>query len=159
MKFTFNERPSKGDQGKFELLEPGFYTLTILETYTENQEGKPYKTKAGIDYIRVVCVEKESGLRIFHQVYLDAGQSVKVWYFLKAIGLEPTSHEVDINPAEWIGRMFRGKVIKRTDNEGVERNAIQTCNPLPGEQPEEKNPEPEPKKTWADEDEDEDVPF
>lgn len=159
MKFTFSEQPSDNDKGKFELLEPGFYSLTILETHTENQEGKPYKTKAGIDFVRVVCCEKESGLRISHLVYLDAGQSVKVWYFLKAIGLEPTSEEVDINPNEWVGRMFRGKVGKRTDNEGVERNNILTCNPLPGEQPEEKNPEPEKKKAWIDEDEDEDVPF
>ena len=158
MKFTFSEKPSD-DSGSYELLDPGFYTFTILDAFTTNQDGKPYKTQAGIDFVRVVCCEKESGLRVSHFVFLDKAQSVKLWYFLKAVGQEPKSDEVEINPEKWVGVMFRGKVVKKEDKTGKEINQIVTCNPLPGEQPEQKDPEPEKKKTWADEDEDEDVPF
>jgi len=159
MKFTFNETPSE-DSGSFELLDPGNYTLTILGAYTENKEGKKYVKNDGTFFIRVSCVEKESGLRINHFVFLDPGQSKKVYYFLKAIGLEPTGLEVDIDPQQWIGRMFRGKVDKKIGNDGIERNVIVTSNPIPGEQPEPKDPEPPKKKTWGDDgQDDEDVPF
>ena len=158
MKFKFNETPS-GDSGSFELLEPGNYSLTISGAYTENKEGKKYIKQDGTEFIRVSCVEKESGLRINHFVFLDSGQSKKVYYFLKAIDLEPTGHEVDIDPQQWVGRMFRGKIDKKTGNDGIERNVILTCNPIPGEQPEPKDPEPVKKNTWGDLDEDDDVPF
>lgn len=158
MKFTFNETPS--DSGSFELLEPGNYSFTIMGSFTENKEGKPYVKQDGTKFIRVSCCEKDSGLRINHFVFLDPGQSKKVYFFLKAIGLEPSGNEVDIDPEEWVGKMFRGNVVKKEDKTGEMRNNIISCNPIPGEQPEPKDPEPEQKKkTWGDDEEDEDVPF
>lgn len=151
MRFKFNEQPS-GDK-PFEVLKPGFYTFNILETYMENKDGQKYITSEGVEFIRVVCFEKESGLRLSHFVFLDAEQSKKVYYFLTAIGLEPTSHEVEINPTEWVGRLFRGKV----DINKEDKNVIRACFPIPGEQPETHKPKPEPEPSQIDEDED--VPF
>ena len=155
MKFKFNEQPT-GEQEHYEVLQPGFYTFHILDTYTENKEGKKYITGEGVEFIRVVCVEKESGLRLSHFVFLDSGQSKKVYYFLTAIGLEPKAEEVEIVPEDWVGRLFRGKV----DINKEDKNVIRACYPIPGKQPETKEPKPEPESESRGVDLfDEDVPF
>ena len=150
MKFTINKNGNE-DEG-YELLDPATYTFTILEVNETDDEGEPFIARTGIQYIKVKCCEKESGLRLTHCIFLDPERSLKVYHFLTAIDLEPeVGQEIDIDTQKWIHRMFRGKVeIRNGRNQIVAVFGFSQTAPEPTEK--------EIEFESDDEDED-DVPF
>ena len=109
MKFTISKQDD-GDGG-YEILEPNTYTFTILGVDTQDDYGEPFVARTGVQYVKVKACEKETGLRLTHCIFLDPQKSKKVYYFLKAIGLEPVvGEEIELNFEDWTSRMFRGKV-------------------------------------------------
>ena len=155
-KFTFGNDNDSNDPGDFELLDPAWYTFTIIGAFESDPDGNKFVARTGTPFIKVKCVEKETGIRLTHCVFLDPEKTKKVFYFLTAIGLPPQAGEVDIDPSQWTSRMFRGKVEIKNG-----RNNIVLANPIPSEQPDPTDDLVEYKQptTTPDPELSEDVPF
>ena len=58
MKFTFPDSNKSNDPGDYELLDPAWYTFTILGAFESDPDGNKFIASTGTPYIKVKCVEK-----------------------------------------------------------------------------------------------------
>lgn len=117
------------DPDSSQLVAPeGVYTLQIKTATDTSKEGHLLKTKNGDPYVKVKCEINNGefkGTPVWHNITFlpaekkGAGMAIK---WLKTIG-EPWEGEFDVMPDNWVGHIFKAKLIVDT-YEGKSRNEI-----------------------------------
>ena len=108
-----------------EILEPGWYDFTVAHVYVTDRDGNPLKSKTGTPFIKVVCHEDESGVAIYHLLFLEPENAKKISAFLWACQVAVREgQDIEINAATFSGSSFRGKVDANPGFDGVHRNRI-----------------------------------
>ena len=121
MRITY-QKPTDQPQ---EILEPGWYDFTVAQVYDTDRDGNPLKSKTGTPFIKVVCHEDESGVAIYHLLFLEPDNAKKISAFLWACQVEvEEGHDIEINAATFNGSSFRGRVDTNSGFDGVHRNRI-----------------------------------
>ena len=108
-----------------EMLAPGWYNFTIAQVYDTDRDGKALETKNGTPFLKVVCLEDDSGKSIYHLLFLESDNAKKISAFLWACQVEVQhGDEVEITAATFKDKTFRGRVETNPGFDGVHRNRI-----------------------------------
>ncbi len=113
VKRTMNLPNDEPEQRKFELPSEGEHQFQIVDLWTD-------KTDDNIIIVKLEVSEgEELGRSILHRINLDSEWKgfFLTRLFLKAIG-EPYKGEVEVEPDNWIGRVFYATIIHNVGNNG-----------------------------------------
>ena len=125
MSFQINyQQPNSAEKSR-ELLEPGWYTLEVVNAYETDQEGKPLLTRTGTPFVKLFCQDEKSETVILHLLFLDEDNARRISALLFACRIEVSDGDrVEISATTFMGCRFRGKVEIEVGKDLERRNKI-----------------------------------
>ena len=125
-----------GPEGKeWEILSPGWYNFKVITVYDTDRDGNPLVSRNGQSYLKLVCIEGESGVSILHFLFLAEENAHKISALIHACRLAvEDGQQLVINCETFLGAEFRGRVDANTGFDGIFRNRIIRVNPLVAEE-------------------------
>ena len=110
MKMMF-QKPTPGDDNERQILAPGWYDFTVAHVWDTDRDGNPLKSKSGTPFLKVVCHEDESGVALYHLLFLESDNAKKISAMLWACQVDlEHGQEVEIDAHTFKDKAFRGRV-------------------------------------------------
>lgn len=108
-----------------EILAAGWYDFHVAQVYDLDRDGTILKSKTGTPFLKVVCHEDDSGVIIYHLLFLEPDSARKISAFLWACLVEvEEGQDIEVNAETFKDKTFRGRVEANPGFDGVHRNRI-----------------------------------